>query len=117
MSKILVRAGLGALLAAALAASQASAHARLVASEPANNAMGAAPKTIALHFSEALTPKFSKLEVLMGGAAVPMKTEVAKNTMTASPVSPFSPGAYTVKWHVVTADSHSVDGTFSFMVH
>lgn len=117
MSKILVRAGLGVLLAAALAASQASAHAHLVASEPPNNAMGAAPKAIALHFSEALMPKFSKVEVSMGDAAVPVKTEIAKDTMTAVPAAPFATGTYKVKWHAVTADSHSVDGTFSFMVH
>ncbi|OJU10729.1 MAG: hypothetical protein BGN86_08685 [Caulobacterales bacterium 68-7] len=116
MSKILFRAGVGALLAAALV-TQASAHAHLVASEPANNAMGAAPKTIALHFSETLMPKFSKIEVSMNGAAVPVKAEIAKDTMTAVPASPFAPGTYQVKWHAVTADSHSVDGTVSFMVH
>lgn len=117
MSKILVRAGLGALLATALMASQASAHAHLVAAEPANNFMGAAPKAITLHFSEALTPKFSKIEVSMGDTAVPVKTEIAKDTMTAVPAAPLTPGTYKVKWHAVTADSHSVDGTFSFMVH
>jgi methionine-rich copper-binding protein CopC len=27
-----------------------------------------------------------------------------------------SPGVYTAKWHVVSADSHKTQGTFTFML-
>jgi len=117
MSKHWNRIGAAAFLAAALTASQASAHAHLVASEPANNAMGPAPKEIVVHFSETLTPQFSRLEVTLGGKPVPVKTEIAKDTMTGVPAKPLAPGTYQVKWHAVTADSHSIDGAFGFMVH
>lgn len=117
MLKPFVRAGLGAFLASALMVSQASAHAHLVISEPANNAMGGAPKVIVMHFSETLMPKFSRFEISMGAAAVPVKTEIAQDTMTGVPIAPLMPGTYQVKWHAVTADGHSTDGAFSFMVH
>ena len=108
-----------AIMAAAaslLAASQAWAHAHLEMSNPAANATVAAPKKIMLQFSEKLQPKFSGFEVTMGGTAVPVKVTVAKDMVMGTPKKPLAAGAYAVKWHVVTADTHRMEGTFNFTV-
>jgi methionine-rich copper-binding protein CopC len=117
MSMSLIRLGAGAVgLAAVLAASQAAAHAHLVSSDPAANATVAAPKQIVMQFSETLQPKFSGFDLSMGGAPVVVKAKVAKKTIVGAPAKPLAPGAYEVKWHAVTADTHRMEGTYSFTV-
>ena len=103
-------------VAALFAATQASAHAHLEMSNLAANATVTAPKQIMLQFSETLQPKFSSFDVSMGGAPVPMKAKVSKAMMMATPEKPLAAGAYAVKWHAVTADTHRMEGTFNFTV-
>lgn len=111
----------GAALVISAAATQASAHAHLVASNPAANAKTAAPKQLKLQFSEKLQPKFSGLTVTkpqMGDMAAPMKVAVSKDrkSLIATPTEPLSAGVYKVSWHAVTADTHRVQGAYSFTV-
>lgn len=106
---------------ALLAGAQAQAHAKLVSSTPADGATVAAPKEIVMTFSEKLEPKFSGATVTMpamNNMAAPAKVSVAKDgmTMTATPAQPLAPGAYTVSWHAVAADTHRMEGKFSFTV-
>jgi methionine-rich copper-binding protein CopC len=118
MPKTLTFASAVSALALALS-SQAQAHAHLTASEPAANATVAAPRQLALHFSEKMIPKFSGLGLAKtGGAKVAVKSSVGKDglTLIATPAQPLSPGAYTVTWHAVTADTHRMEGSYSFMV-
>jgi len=114
---------IAALAAAALALSGTSAlaHAKLVSSTPANAATVAAPKQIVLKFNEKVQPKFSGVELTMpqmNNMAVAAKTSVAKDGMTVvvTPAKPLMAGAYAVKWHAVTADTHRMEGKFDFTV-
>ena len=111
-----------ALIGAAtlLCAGQASAHAALVKSDPAANATVAAPKTISLTFSEALTPAFSGFDVAMGdGMKMTVKTTVSKDkkTIVGVPTGPLMAGAYKISWHAAAADDgHKTTGTLAFTV-
>lgn len=99
-------------------AGQASAHARLVSSNPAANATVAAPATIALRFNEKLEKAFSGLDLTSGGAKTPLKVNLAADrvTLTAVPAKPLAPGVYKVEWHAVSADGHRMTGDYDFTV-
>ncbi|HWT51270.1 MAG TPA: copper homeostasis periplasmic binding protein CopC [Caulobacter sp.] len=118
---MLARALLVATLTASLlAAGQASAHAKLVASDPAANASVTAPKAISLTFNEKLAPAFSSFEIAMAnGMKVPVKTVLSKDRLTISgaPQGKLAPGAYRVTWHAASAeDGHRMDGVVAFTV-
>lgn len=111
----------GAALALASAATQASAHAKLLTSNPAANATVAAPKQLTLKFSERLQPKFSGLAVTMpkmNNIATPVNVGFSKDgrSMVATPTRSLPAGAYRVSWHAVTADTHRVQGAYTFLV-
>ena len=116
-SRIISLAALSAA-AALLGATAAEAHAKLVSSNPAANATVAAPRQLVLKFSEKLQPKFSGADVAMPGMAMPAKVSVAKDgrTMIVQPKTVLMAGVYTVKWRAVTADTHRMQGTYSFTV-
>lgn len=102
-----------------LAASQAAAHAKLVSANPAPDATVAAPRAISLKFSEKLEPKFSGFEIAKAsGGSVPVKTTIAKGgtVIDGALTAPLTPGAYTVRWHAVTADAHRMNGVYNFTV-
>ena len=52
------------------------------------------------------------------GAKVAVKTTVGKDgkSMVGVPAKPLAKGVYKVAWHAVTADSHRMQGDFSFTV-
>lgn len=109
-----------AALAAALAiGGQAQAHAHLTSSQPAADATVAAPKQLELHFNEKMVAKFSGFDLVKAdGGKVPLKTSLGKDGMTllAASAQPLAPGVYKVNWHVVTADTHRMEGAYSFTV-
>jgi methionine-rich copper-binding protein CopC len=110
-----------AALALAAAASDASAHAHLLASNPAANAATPAPKQLILTFSERLQPKFSGLAISMpqrNNMAVPTRVSLSRDgkSLVATPSAPLSAGVYKVAWHAVAADTHRVQGAYSFTV-
>jgi len=115
-----LRPAITALLGAAalMAAGQAQAHAKLVSSDPAPNSAVSAPRQITLQFNEKLQPKFSGFELSSGGAAVPVKVSVGKDrlSLVGAPAKALSAGTYQVKWHAVTADTHRMQGDYSFTV-
>ena len=104
----------------ALAAGQASAHAKLVSSNPAAAATVAAPKTITLTFNEKLAPAFSSFELAMAdGMKTSVKTTVSADhkTITGVPKGRLMAGAYKLTWHAAAADDgHRMDGTLTFTV-
>lgn len=106
--------------AALLSATQASAHASLVKSDPAANATVAAPKTITLTFDEELTPAFSGFDVMMGGSMkMPVKTTVSADhkTITGVLTGAVMAGAYKISWHAAAADDgHKSTGVLTFTV-
>ena len=111
---------LAALAASTLVAGQASAHAKLVASDPAANATVAAPKTVSLTFNEKLAPAFSTFEIARAdGVKIPVRTAVSKDrkTVSGAPRDRLAAGVYRVTWRVAAADDgHRMDGTVTFTV-
>jgi len=112
----------GALFAACLFATSAHAHPTLkFASPPVDGTAAAAPTEIRLNFSEAVISKFSSVElrdqsgikVATGKVATDAKDEKQLVVLLQAPLKA---GTYTVKWVVVTADTHRVNGTYSFKV-
>lgn len=104
----------------ALAASQASAHARLATSDPAANTTVAAPKAIRLTFNEKLAPAFSTFELATAdGLKAAVKTSVSQDrkTIIGVPKGPLRPGLYKITWRAASADDgHRMDGAFAFTV-
>lgn len=104
--------------AALFATSPALAHAKLVSATPAENAVAAAPRQIVLRFNEKVQAKFSGFELSRAGTAVPVTVTVGKDRLSllGVPGKPLAAGAYEVKWHAVTADTHRMQGEYTFTV-
>lgn len=96
----------------------AEAHAHLMTSLPAADTTTAAPGQIELRFSEAPLAGLSGVELqTASGAIVPVASKgLGKNMLVVVPQHPLKAGNYTVKWHVVAADTHRSQGTFAFTV-
>lgn len=114
-------------MVALVAATPAAAHARLVSATPAPNAIVAAPATLQLSFSESLVASFSGVDLEMIDMpgmkmASPMKMPVTTGlsadgkTLVVKMSRPLPRGAYKLDWHAVSADSHRVEGSFTFKV-
>ena len=103
-------------------ATAAYAHPKLVKSDPAANAVvTASPKELRLSFNEELVPKFSSADVKdQKGQKVEIGTTTADPTdkkQLVVPLSkPLAAGTYKVEWHAVAADTHRVQGSYSFTV-
>ena len=108
------------LFGASVARGMPRPHATLLSSEPAAGAtLVAAPSRIRLLFSE-------PVEAAMSGATI-SNANVSSFSLSVAVdshdvhalvalVPALQPGAHTVRWHVVSADGHRVDGTFSFTI-
>ena len=117
-----------ALAASAFLASAvlAAAHPRLVTATPAANTSVAQPTQIVLAFSEGLVAPLSGIELTMtampGMANHPrmpirgFTTKVEGRTLTARLPRALPAGTYELKWHVVAADQHRIENTYSFTV-
>ena len=104
--------------AISLAAAPAFAHAFLDNASPkVGTSLKAAPRAVSITFSEAVVPSFSKITVAgppgFGGAG-PARPERDARTLAAPLRGPTPPGAYTVRWRVLSTDSHTSQGTFRF---
>jgi len=116
-----MRAIISALVMLALAAPAAWAHAFLDHALPSvGNAMATPPPTIRIWFTQELEPAFSTVEVRddsgnrvdAGDAAV----DGADPTLLHATLKPLPPGKYHVGWHVLSVDTHTTEGTFTFTV-
>jgi methionine-rich copper-binding protein CopC len=106
----------GALL---LVATQADAHARVVASTPAASATVTSPRAITVTFSERVAPAFSGLEVVNAAgvkSAVPTTVSEDGKTLSGRLARALLAGAYTVNWHAASADGHRMTGSIAFTV-
>ena len=116
------------IAAAALLAlpGMASAHSKLVSSSPAANATVAKPTKLTLTFSETFLAPMSGVELTMTSmpgmadhAPMPIKgfkTATEGKTMTVTFPRALPAGSYDLKWHVVGADQHKMEGAYSFSV-
>ncbi|MBV1692640.1 copper homeostasis periplasmic binding protein CopC [Novosphingobium sp. G106] len=116
-----------AMAASVLAATAVQAHPKLDSTTPAANAVVAAPTRIQLVFSEALVAQFSGIDLTMtempGMKMGPMKMNGVKatvgadgKTLVASLAKPLPVGTYRVDYHVVSADTHRIQGSYTFKV-
>lgn len=116
------------IAAAALLAlpGMANAHTKLVSSTPAANSAVAKPTKLTLTFSEVFLAPMSGVELTMTGmpgmadhAPMPIKgfkTAAEGKTMTVTLPRALPAGSYDLKWHVVGADQHKMEGAYSFSV-
>lgn len=117
--------GLAAAIALALPG-VALAHSKLVSSTPAANATVSKPTKLVLTFSETFLAPMSGADITMtampGMADHPpmpikgFKTAVEGKTMTLTLPRPLPAGSYDLKWHIVGADQHRMEGGYSFTV-
>jgi methionine-rich copper-binding protein CopC len=98
-------------------ATAVQAHAMLDhASPPVGGTVGSSPGQVTLYFTQQLEPKFSGAEVRnAAGARVDHGKSVSGNVMRLS-VGSLPPGSYSVTWHVLSVDTHTTQGSFSFHV-
>ena len=99
----------------------ALAHAHLVRAVPAvGGTVHDAPSEVTLRFSEKLEPKFSSVivrdstgkQVDKGDAAVDKADRMVIRVL----LPPLQPGFYKVEWKAMSADTHKVNGDFTFKV-
>jgi copper resistance protein C len=105
-------------LLAALAAGAARAHAFLDHASPlVGSNVRSAPHEVLLSFTQNLEPAFSNVQVTdANGARVDQgKTQIGGNTMRVG-LKPLGPGSYRVRWHALSVDTHTTEGSFSFTV-
>ncbi|MGA7996836.1 MAG: copper resistance CopC family protein [Bradyrhizobium sp.] len=101
-----------------LAGGQASAHATLDHAEPrVGNKVATMPPEVTLWFTQKLEPAFSSVTVTdaAGKRVDTGKTRVDGSQMSV-PLRPGGSGTYHVKWHVLSVDSHTTEGNFTFQV-
>ena len=101
-----------------LAGSTAHAHAFLDHADPrVGSSVPTAPRQLSLWFTQNLEPAFSTVEVQnAAGARVDLgKPRIGGNVMHVG-LKPLPPGTYRVVWHVLSVDTHTTEGSFSFHV-
>ena len=117
-----------AMLAALALPGSAQAHTKIVSSTPAANAAIAPTNSVSITFNEKPVPTFSGADVVMTGmpgmaSHSPMKLTGMKmswsadgKTMTLTAGRQFPKGTYHVTWHAAGADTHRMQGSYSFTV-
>ena len=106
------------LLIALFSASAVMAHAALHHAEPAvGSTVETAPREVTLSFTDKLEPAFSTIEVTgpAGARVEEGKAQVSGSTMRIG-LRAAGPGTYRVRWHALSVDTHSSQGSFTFQV-
>lgn len=101
-----------------LGAGTAHAHAFLDHAEPrVGNKVANPPREVTLYFTQKLEPAFSSVTVTgpTGQRVDAGKARVSGNQMSVS-LRSGGTGTYQVNWHVLSADTHTTDGSFTFQV-
>ena len=100
-----------------LGSAAAHAHAYLQQANPrVGSTVRAAPREVTLQFSQKLEPSFSSAQVTDGsGARVDRGASVSGMQMHV-PLRALAPGTYRVRWKVLSVDTHTTEGSFTFRV-
>jgi methionine-rich copper-binding protein CopC len=96
----------------------AEAHAFLDHAEPrVGSTVPTAPRELVLSYTQNLEPAFSSVEVSdANGARVDLgKPKIGATTMRVG-LKPLPPGTYRVRWQVLSVDTHTTEGSFTFNV-
>ena len=106
------------LLLTALGTTGASAHAFLDHASPlVGSTVPTAPHELTLSFTQNLEAAFSTVEVFdaNGGRVDQGKANISGNTMRVG-LKPLAAGTYRVRWKVLSVDTHTTQGSFTFHV-
>ena len=114
-------------VAARVAPLPAFAHPRLLSATPAANSATAPTARVQLVFSDRLVQQFSGADVVMtampgmkmhGPMRMQGQASLAEDgkTLVVTFAKPLPKGSYRVDWRVVSADTHRVQGNYSFEV-
>ena len=109
---------LSLLFLTVVSAAVAHAHASLADASPSvGSTMSAAPHEVILTFTERLEAAFSNVRVIdASGTEVSQgKVQVNDATMRIN-LKPLNAGIYRVNWRAVSADTHKIEGSFTFRV-
>jgi copper resistance protein C len=101
-----------------LATGEATAHAFLDHAEPrVGNKVASPPHEVTLWFTQKLEPAFSSITVTnaAGERIDGGKARVSGNQMSVS-LRPGGTGTYHVTWKVLSVDTHTTGGNFTFQV-
>lgn len=103
------------------AVTMAFAHAHLVRATPtAGGTVQEAPTEVLLRFNEKLESAFSSVVVRdSAGKQVDKhdaQVDKADRLLMRVSLPPLTPGTYKVEWRVMSADTHKVNGNFTFVV-
>ena len=105
-------------LLAVMASTAAEAHAFLDHAEPrVGSTVPTAPREVILFYSQNLEAAFSSIEVSdANGARVDLgKPRINAGVMRVG-LKQLPPGTYKVRWQVLSVDTHTTEGSFSFHV-
>jgi methionine-rich copper-binding protein CopC len=105
-------------LLAIMLGTAAEAHAFLDHAEPlVGSTVPTAPRELSLSFTQKLEPAFSSVEVSDANGA---RVDLGKPSVSASVMrirlKQLSAGTYRVRWHVLSVDTHTTEGSFTFQV-
>jgi methionine-rich copper-binding protein CopC len=106
------------VLLTVMAATAAHAHAFLDHAEPrVGSTVPTAPREVVLFYSQNLEAAFSSVEVSdANGARVDLgKPMISASTMRVG-LKQLPPGTYRVRWQVLSVDTHTTEGSFTFHV-
>jgi len=114
-------ASLAILLFLGLGATGAYAHASLDRTDPrVGSTVASAPRAVSLRFTEKLEPAFSTIEVRnAAGVRVDQgraRVDSTNRNLLQIGLKPLPPGTYRVRWRVLSVDTHTTEGSFSFQV-
>jgi copper resistance protein C len=106
------------MLLTVLLGSAAEAHAFLDQAEPrAGSTVPTAPRELSLSFTQKLEPAFSSVEVSDANGT---RVDLGKPSISASVMrvglKHLAPGTYRVRWHALSVDTHTTEGSFTFHV-
>jgi methionine-rich copper-binding protein CopC len=99
-------------------ANEVQAHATLDHAEPrVGNTVATAPHEVTLWFTQKLEPAFSSIAVTnaAGERVDSGKSRVSGSQMSVT-LRAGGPGTYRVNWRVLSVDTHTTDGSFTFQV-
>ncbi|WFU37798.1 copper resistance protein CopC [Bradyrhizobium sp. CB82] len=106
------------VLLTSLTPGEVSAHAELDHAEPrVGNKVASPPREVTLWFTQKLEAAFSSISVTgpSGQRVDAGKARVSGNQMSVS-LKAAGAGTYHVNWRVLSVDTHTTDGSFTFQV-
>jgi len=101
-----------------MAGTAARAHAFLDHAEPrVGSTVPTAPREVVLSYTQNLEPAFSSVEVSdANGARVDLGKPRINTSVMRVGLKQLPPGTYRVRWQVLSVDTHTTEGSFTFHV-